>query len=225
LDTDCGATEWCNTATLTCSAKLTNGTVIPTVTGHSPALTGVCSTAVATAVCASGVCDPNDNACGLANGDGSCASNEVCRSGACDSKDQTCGYLAGDGPCTTNDVCRAASCDVQTALCGTAMCTKDADCPAGDYCAVGGVCTPKLPVGKACAGDNACKSDFCDRGVCTGFIASGNGFSCTVEGAASRSGEGVGCLSWLLVLALCMVRKRNQRSRSPEVLRSPEHSS
>ena len=46
-------------------------------------LHGTCSVAVATAVCATGVCDTTDNKCGIALGDGTCTLGAQCRSGAC----------------------------------------------------------------------------------------------------------------------------------------------
>src|SRR5207248_546320 len=68
-DADCASTSWCNTQTFTCTPKLTNGTVIPTVGGHTPPLTGACTAGAGAAVCVSAVCDANDNLCGYANDD------------------------------------------------------------------------------------------------------------------------------------------------------------
>ncbi len=121
VDADCGSTQFCNTQTLACVSKLTNGTSIPTIANHTPALTGTCSAPVGTSVCSAGVCDVSDNKCGYANGNGTCTvanAATVCRSGAC---------AAG--------VCAAP-----------AQCTTDANCAAGQFCDTqAGACVPKLP--------------------------------------------------------------------------------
>src|SRR5262249_26555532 len=71
VDADCTNAQFCNTPTLTCLPKLSNGTAIPNVPNHTPTLNGNCTTAAGSAVCSSGVCDTN-NKCGYANGSGSC---------------------------------------------------------------------------------------------------------------------------------------------------------
>ncbi|MGZ3472877.1 MAG: hypothetical protein ACXWUG_00255, partial [Polyangiales bacterium] len=83
VDGDCAATDYCDTPSSTCKAKLDNGEPIPTVTGHTPAVSGTCTSTAATVVCKSAVCDPVDNKCGLADGDGPCTSSTVCRSDVC----------------------------------------------------------------------------------------------------------------------------------------------
>lgn len=127
VDADCGASEWCHTETFTCTPKLPNGTAVPTVGGHDPALTGTCTAPAGTAVCASGVCDTNDELCGYADGNGPCTPVNgpvVCRSGSC----------------STTGVCQPAT-----------ACNADADCDtATQYCDTGAhVCAPKLPNGMA----------------------------------------------------------------------------
>jgi hypothetical protein len=121
-DTQCTNAQFCNTQTAACTAKLLNGTAIPTLTGHTPALTGTCTTAVGTAVCSSGVCDPKDNECGIATGDATCTLGDganVCRSGAC----------SNDGKCEP-----AGGCDL------------DSDCTGGKWCdEATHACTAKLP--------------------------------------------------------------------------------
>ncbi len=83
-DNQCSATQYCNTQSATCVSKVANAMPVPTVTGHTPPLTGTCTMAVGTAVCASAVCDIADNECGLANGDAPCTAGNgatVCRFG------------------------------------------------------------------------------------------------------------------------------------------------
>jgi len=72
---------------------LDNGAPIPKVDGHMPPITAMCSSTVATIVCKSGVCDPKDNECGLADGDGPCTSGSDCRSSVCTSS--VCGSADG----------------------------------------------------------------------------------------------------------------------------------
>ena len=87
VDADCTGGDWCFEATHTCTPKLANGTLVPTDPTHtSPTLNGVCTAGAAALVCASAVCDPADNKCGLANGDGPCTVADgpvVCRAGIC----------------------------------------------------------------------------------------------------------------------------------------------
>ncbi len=76
-DTQCG-TGWC-TAAGSCDAKAANGLPVPT-----PAtVNGVCTAQNGARACLSGVCDPNGNICGIAVGDGPCASTLECVAGIC----------------------------------------------------------------------------------------------------------------------------------------------
>jgi MYXO-CTERM domain-containing protein len=96
-DGDCTGGDWCDEATHVCTAKLPNGSSIPSDPTHtSPTLDGTCTAAAASLVCVSGVCDVVDNRCGLADGDGPCtaAAATVCRSGTCGAGG-TCGSGAG----------------------------------------------------------------------------------------------------------------------------------
>jgi len=126
LDSQCTVVQFCDTQTSVCTAKLANGTAIPTLSGHSPALNGTCTVAVGNAVCASAVCDTKDNECGYANGDGTCTNSNagtVCRSGAC----------------SVSGVCEPVG-----------GCASDADCTGGDWCEEStATCMPKLPNGSA----------------------------------------------------------------------------
>jgi uncharacterized repeat protein (TIGR01451 family) len=181
-DSDCPSGQWCNTAIFTCVPQIVNGAAIPTVSGHTPALTGACSPAVATAVCVSGVCD-TDNDCGLNAADGPCTvatGPMVCRSGSC-SVDGTCEPMGG--------------------------CEVDADCLAGNWCnEATSVCTAQIPNGGAIPIDAAhtgptlsglctmaaaalvCQSGVCDADNLCGY-ANGDG-SCSVAngGTVCRSG-------------------------------------
>ncbi len=182
-DNQCLTTQFCNTQSATCVAKLANGAPVPTVTGHSPPLAGTCNPAVGTAVCTSGVCDTADNECGLGNGDGPCTSanaGTVCRSGAC-SAAGTCEPAGG--------------------------CNVDADCTAGDWCdEATHACTPKLANGSpipsdpthtaptltgvctANAGKLVCASGVCDVGDNRCGLADGDGPCTAGDPGVCRTG-------------------------------------
>jgi uncharacterized repeat protein (TIGR01451 family) len=183
-DSDCAGTPntWCNTQTFACVAKLANGSAIPTVSGHTPSLTGSCSAQAGAAVCLSAVCDATDNACGYLDGDGSCTAltANVCRSGAC----------SANGKCEPSGGCNV-----------------DADCAPGNWCNEStNVCTPKVANGAALPSDAAhdsvtlngqctanaalvvCQSGVCDSDDKCGY-ANGDG-ACTSLTASNvcRSG-------------------------------------
>jgi hypothetical protein len=183
VNSDCNtAKDWCNAtppAPGICVPKLANGTPLPT----TPTEDSTCTTSVGKAVCVSGVCDPKDKTCGLANGDGPCANANQCRDDMCDTATTTCGP--------------------------TATCTKDSECPTGDFCG-GGACKPQLPMGAACAGNDQCQTDSCIENVCNGTFASGNGLSCSAS-TAPRSGSGTGAAIFGLAFALAGLARRRRR--------------
>ena len=183
VDADCAAGQWCDVALLTCQAKLTNGTAVPTDAGHAnPTLNGTCSAAAGALVCVSGACDTSDNKCGLANGDGPCLGGEVCRSGTC----------SAAGKCIA-----------------PATCAADADCAAGFWCDIStATCDAKLPNGSGIPTDAAhtnpslngtcnaqvgtlvCASGVCDTKDNKCGIANGDGTCSLATGAATcRSGD------------------------------------
>ncbi|MCU1277062.1 MAG: hypothetical protein JWM53_608 [bacterium] len=143
VDADCTGGKWCNESAHSCTAKLPNGSPIPSDPPHTgPTLDGTCSAPSAVLTCASGVCDPNDNQCGLADGDGPCTAGDptmVCRSGACNSNG-TCGPISG---CTLDTDCVDPShpvCDPTTHMCTPATASGGsprAGFTGGGFCAVG----------------------------------------------------------------------------------------
>ena len=212
VDTDCAATQFCNTASKTCTPKLGNGTPVPTIAGHAPPLTGACSAPVASSVCQSGVCDPTDNACGYANGDGSCSvatAGTVCRSGVCD-PDGKCGLANGDGPCSASSastVCRSKACSTSGVCAPSGGCLVDGDCTSSNFCDTGAhLCTPKLangtpvpaisghapPLTGTCTvaeGNVVCISGVCDTADNACGFANGHGTCDDVSGPiVCRSG-------------------------------------
>ena len=192
VDGDCDATQWCNTSSLTCVAKLPNGQPVPTVTGHTPALSGTCTPGAGAAVCASGACDPTDNLCGLATGDGPCAAPPQCRSGKCSSS-SVCIECTNDGECSAAQYCSAAG------KC-TAKRPNSDPCAAGDQC-LSAVCGPDkacgLPDGQPCTAPAECRTNACTNAACGGGGAgagAGAGNAATPSSlAASLEGGGCAC--------------------------------
>jgi hypothetical protein len=155
-DTQCASTQYCDTQAGACTNKLGNGSMIPTISGHTPALTGKCSSAaVGTSVCAQGVCSATNDECGLNAGEGTCTSGAQCQTTAC-SANMKCEPVDG--------------------------CNVDADCTvATQFClASTNTCTNKLPNKTAIPNDTGhinptlngtCSSaavgtDVCSSGVC-----------------------------------------------------------
>jgi uncharacterized repeat protein (TIGR01451 family) len=213
VDGDCTSSQFCNTQTKVCVAKLVNGTAVPTITGHTPPLTGACSAPVATAVCTSAVCDTADNACGYKNGDGPCTTanaGTICRSAVCD-PDLKCGFADGDGPCTTASgptVCRSGACSTSGLCEPVGGCLVDGDCSSTQFCDTSAKkCTPKLangtsvptisghtpPLTGACSapvGTAVCASSVCDPADNACGFLNGDG-SCTAATAGTICRSGV----------------------------------
>lgn len=126
VDADCSSAEWCDTSSHFCTPRLPNGTLIPTVLGHTPVLAGKCTPETGTSVCWSGVCDVSDDRCGFAFGDGPCT------------------------PASAGKVCRSGACSAAGVCVQPAGCIVDADCnPSLAYCDTGAhSCAPKLPNGE-----------------------------------------------------------------------------
>ena len=140
VDADCTPGNWCNETAHLCTSQLPNGSSLPSDPPHqNPTLNGVCTTAAATLVCTSGVCETSDNACGLLNNDGPCTpatGATICRSGVCD-PDNKCGYADGDGPCTSlngGTVCRSGTCSSNGTCAPAGGCNVDEDCSGGHWC-------------------------------------------------------------------------------------------
>ena len=188
-DGDCDPTDWCTstdpTVLGTCMPKVDNGMPLPT----TPTTVMTCSPDVGMRVCTSGVCDPKDNACGLAPGDSPCANSEQCRNDNCDQTTMTCATTTSTGGCST-----------------------DADCQSGDFCASDTTCTPKLPMGMACSTPNQCQSNDCTNSVCSTIV--GLGGACATRPAGSSNGPGgAGMFAVLLAGAGLLRRRRTTVSR------------
>ena len=221
VDTDCGTADWCDAGA--CTQKLVNGTPIPTVGNHTPALTGACSTAVAGAICVSGVCDATGNTCGYNLGDGPCATSTQCTTGACITSganatkcesctdDSTCGGATpvcntATGSCAQCDATNTSVCTGTTPICNTSTdscgaCNGDygstatAACPkTSPNCGASGSCT------SSCSMDSECGSnDWCDAGTCAAKLANGT----AIPTVGDHSPALVGACSATVATAVC----------------------
>jgi MYXO-CTERM domain-containing protein len=95
VDADCTGGNWCDVSTHACTPQFPNGATMPKDPNHvNLVVDGTCNPAAGTLVCASGVCD-HDNQCGFGDGSGPCTTANaevVCRSHVC--VDGTCGASA-----------------------------------------------------------------------------------------------------------------------------------
>jgi len=176
VDADCPNTDWCNEDEHTCTPKLPNGTPLP----GAPERVTKCSADVGSAVCQSAVCDPADD---------------------------TCGFAPGNGPCTSADQCRMGGCNSDSQLCQTG-CTSNADCSSAEYCGSMGACLELLPVGAQCESNAQCRTHDCSDKVCSSLVASGAGVACAVRttgGSHRDSGAG---FTLALIGAAAYLRRR-----------------
>jgi hypothetical protein len=193
VDADCTGGTWCDESTHACTAQLANGSPVPSDPPHaSPTLNGTCTAAAGTLVCASGVCDPKDNDCGYANGDGPCTPGAmgngatVCRSTICGTTGANQGVCVG---CLMDSQCSGATplCDPTTNTC--VQCTSSAQCSGATP-----ICNPATGTcGTACTTDADCSSeDWCDAptggtGMCVPKLANGAPLPSTPSNVATCS--------------------------------------
>jgi len=98
IDSDCTGIQWCPDSRV-CAPRVANGEPIPTA---GPA-GGMCTEPTGARTCLSGVCDEDDDLCGLPNGE-TCTDPTVCRSDVC-SDDGTCVECDGDEDCDAGEMC------------------------------------------------------------------------------------------------------------------------
>lgn len=154
-DKDCKGTEWCSQQV--CIPKTPNS---QPVSNLPPDTNGQCTPPVGGRTCLSGVCEEDDDLCGLKNGSPCNGIDERCRSNECFPKDELCGLPTGE-PCTNNNKCRSNDC--KAGLC--AGCQEDTDCPTDKVCdKAAGQCVPGCRPG-AQAPDGGADSGAA-RGLC-----------------------------------------------------------
>jgi len=197
VDADCSGGQWCNESNHTCSAKLGNGTTIPTDPPHTgPVLNGTCTPAAATLVCQASVCETSDNKCGKLNGSASCTvANQatICRSGVCDA-DGSCGYDTNHGPCSAANaatVCRSGSCSANLLCQPPGGCNVDSDCTGGQWCnETSHTCSVKLTNGTSIPTD-APHTNPTLNGACTAPAATLVCQSSVCDGSDNKCGYDV----------------------------------
>ncbi len=121
-DNDCSANApLCNSTSGDCFPKAPNGSPVPTLLGHDPTLDGTCTATSGAIACISGVCDPLDNLCGLA--DGNTGSTTTCTAA-------TAATMCRSGRCGSDGKCGTPSTLVLTG--GGLSCSYGARSPLGD---------------------------------------------------------------------------------------------
>jgi uncharacterized protein (TIGR03382 family) len=122
-DSDCGSGNWCSVSggTSSCQPIGKNG---DSVAG------GCTSPAVGSRACVSGACDPADERCGFAPGDGTCTASNECRSGVCIQtaglQFQKCEACAIDGDCPM--VSNGSVCDPSSNQCVQCTINEASNC-------------------------------------------------------------------------------------------------
>jgi MYXO-CTERM domain-containing protein len=101
----------------------------------------------------------------------SCAANVATLAAACNG--------TGKCPAVQTQACAPFVCGPTQCV---AMCTTNAECQAGRYCA-GGMCVPLIEAGKTCASDGQCKSGICSDKLCCNARCSGQCEACDVQGS------------------------------------------
>jgi Legume lectin domain len=131
VDSDCDSGQFCNGATMQCSAKLANGVPIPNDGLHD----GNCGVSLTSVVCASGQCNTETDTCAGPNGTdcGNAAECVVDRCGA----NSKCGIADGQSGCTVSDgavLCQSADCAPSGTCVPPDGCYIDSDCGSEQFC-------------------------------------------------------------------------------------------
>lgn len=200
VDADCADGSYCDRNQFTCATKLADGAALTGDGLHD----GTCTTANATAVCNSGLCNPTTVTCGAGVG-GPCTAAAGCADNLCGSNGK-CGQVAGEGACTATNaatVCQSGACGAHSGVCvpaDTGGCGTDADCADGSYCNGSTFhCATKLTAGSPLPSDGthaACAADAnaaCASGRCnatTNTCADANGAACTAANQCVRNACG-----------------------------------
>ena len=208
-DAQCPAGKYCNG--LTCIPTAANGTSC-TIAGHCATgncVDGVCCDKACSGQCEAcnvqgsiGVCKPISGT--PVPPRAACATDGSVCAGTCNGTvTATCSYPSTTTrcrapSCTANVATVAAACNgtgkcpaLQTQACApfvcgpsqcVAMCTTNAECQAGRYCA-GGMCIPLVEQGKACTADGQCKTGICVDGFCCDARCNQQCEACDVTGS------------------------------------------
>ncbi len=177
-DADCGASNHCDRAALSCAADLAAGAAIPNDGLHD----GTCANAGQ--VCASGLCNAATNTC-ASNNTESCTSAAQCESNAC--KSGHC-VPAGANGCWADADCGASShCDRASLSCVADLQPgalipndglHDGTCAGAASVCASGLCnaatnTCASPNTESCSAASQCESNTCKSGHCVPTGADG----------------------------------------------------
>ncbi|MGV3623387.1 MAG: L-type lectin-domain containing protein [Archangium sp.] len=171
-DVDCGASSWCDRATLSCKADLAAGQPLPNDGLHD----GTCASGAA--VCVGGLCNASSNTCALGD-TADCSSNTECASNTC--KSGHC-VPSSSSSCWDDANCAASSyCERATLSCKADL-AAGAPLPDGTCANAASICASGLcnAISKTCAASNTsscsanaqCTSNSCKSGHC---VVSGPG--------------------------------------------------
>lgn len=131
-DADCPGSQWC--AEEVCIPKTPNEQPVTPVAPYG----GECTPEAGRRTCLSGVCEEDDDLCGLDYGSDCGGVNERCRVNICWPDDRRCGKPAG-APCARGDECRNENCEAGVCV----GCDDDTDCLVGQKCDVAqNTCVP-----------------------------------------------------------------------------------
>jgi MYXO-CTERM domain-containing protein len=134
-----------------------------------------------------GICDPAESCDGV---NVNCPANQFDKTTTCSAPSCTngTGTLAavcnGSGascPTAVQKACDPYTCGATACL---TTCAADTDCTPGNYCAVGGKCTPKGTIGASCSAGVQCLSSFCTDGVCCNSDCSNQCEACNLPTSA-----------------------------------------
>ena len=131
-DADCPAEAHCDLSKYTCAADLADGVSLPSASPSG----GRCTSAIGSAYCASGVCNPQTDRCAKAGGS-ECESDSECAFNSC--SNGKCGSADGTGECTSENAvsaCQSRRCQTDLGRCIAAVdgCGSDQDCGDDEYC-------------------------------------------------------------------------------------------
>ena len=216
-DDQCSIAEFCNTQTRTCVGTLRSGTPIPTITGHTPVLDGVCASGVGESVCEAGVCDMSNNECGLANGDGPCTMSNgaiVCQSGACSVND-TCEPQGADASGGTDgSLDGAVGSDGSQGEDGSAVAesSMDASVVADGQAGTDGSAKDASEEDATVRARQDAGEEGADSGLSPNKVLEGDGLSCSATRPGSRGSSGFPI--WVPGVAVAAAMRRRWRDRT-----------
>jgi hypothetical protein len=191
----------CNGLCQACSKALKGTSVDDGKCGYraasQPDKNGGCATSTTASCGTDGLCD-GAGACQLYGKSTSCDSAPTCIAGNI----ATGKFCDGAGTCTTAGT--MTKCDPYLCVSGKGCppsCAVDSDCVSGYYCASGGTCQAKKPLGASCnlaapsgdckvAGCGECASGNCVEGICCESACNGLCQACSIKNKGGTVEDG-----------------------------------